>query len=166
MHHNGHYCPNTAEPTQPPSSNAPCETGRHHLCRTRFPCLPTTQQPPPTETTATLANNPAPIQQPPFDYQATLDCITKDIEMTLKAKFDAAIANLQQSFMNLECRVDQKLQMHMDNMKALQADKSTQDDHTQCLEQVTKTLDTLVAQMHVLLDSRLSPMPQNGIGLL
>jgi len=86
--------------------------------------------------------------------------------MTLKAKFDAAIANLQQSFMNLECRVDQKLQMHMDNMKALQADKSTQDNHTQHLKQVTKTLDTLVAQMHVLLDSQLSPMPRNGVGLL
>jgi len=118
-----------------------------------FPWLPTTQQPPPAATIATTANDPAPTQQPPFDYQATLDCITKDVEMTLKAKFDAAIANLQQSFMNLERRVDQKLQSHMDTMKASQADKATQDDHTQRLEQVTKTLDTLVAQMHVLLDS-------------
>jgi len=85
---------------------------------------------------ATLANNPAPIQQLPFDYQATLNRITKDIKMTLKAKFNTAIANLQQSFMNLECRVDQKLQMHMDTMKGLQADKSTQDNHTHPLHWV------------------------------
>jgi len=131
-----------------------------------FPRLPTTQQLPPAATIATTANDPAPTQQPPFDYQAMLDRITKDVETTLKAKFDAAIANLQQSFMNLERRVDQKLQSHMDTMKASQADKATQDDHTQRLEQVTKTLDTLVAQMHILLDSRLSPRPRNGVGHL
>jgi len=131
-----------------------------------FPQLPTTQQPATNETTTVTASTVTSPPQQPFDYQATLDRITKDVETTLKAKFNAAIANLQQSFTNLECKVDQKLQMHMDSMKASQVDKLTQDNHTQRLEQVTKTLDILVAQMHVLLDSHLSPTPRNGVGQL
>jgi len=80
--------------------------------------------------TTTVSAPPAPQAAAPFDYQATLDRITKDVETTLTAKFDAAIANLQKSFTTLEQKVDQKLQQHLDLMKNSQADKATQDNHT------------------------------------
>jgi len=103
-------------------------------------------------------------QSEPFDYQATLDRITKDVETNLKAKFDAAIANLQKSFTNLEEKVDQKIQHHMEILKNSQADKNTQDTHTKRLEQVSKTLDYLVDKIHLLLDSEQYPTPMRGVG--
>ncbi len=118
--------------------------------------------PPHNTTTATATT--APQTAAPFDYQATLDRITKDVETTLTAKFDAAIANLQKSFTTLEQKVDQKLQQHLDLMKNSQADKATQDNHTKRLEQVTKTLDILVAKIHLLFDSETRPTPMEGVG--
>jgi len=107
---------------------------------------------------------PVTTQSEPFDYQATLDRITKDVETNLKAKFDAAIANLQKSFTNLEERVDHKIQHDMEILKNLQADKDTQDTHTKRLEQVSKTLNYLVEKTHLLLDSEQYPTPMRGIG--
>jgi len=120
-----------------------------------------------TELTATAAttNLPQVVNQPePFDYQATLDRITKDVETTLKAKFDAAINNLQKSFANLEERVDKKIQHHMEILKSSQADKDTQVTHTKRLEQMSKTLDYLVERIHLLLDSEQYPTPMRGVG--
>jgi len=118
---------------------------------------------PAAQTTATHAL-PASTQSEPFDYQATLDRITKDVETNLKAKFDAAIANLQKSFTQLEDRVDQKIQHHMEILKNSQADKDTQDTHMKRLEQVSKTLDYLVDKIHLLLDSEQYPTPMRGVG--
>ncbi len=117
-----------------------------------------------TVTTTMTTATPATTQSEPFDYQATLDRITKDVETNLKAKFDAAIANLQKSFTHLEEKVDQKIQHHMEILKNSQADKDTQDTHTKRLEQVSKTLDYLVEKIHLLLDSEQYPTPMRGVG--
>jgi len=86
------------------------------------------------------------------------------IETALKAKFDAAITNLQKSIDNIDQRVNQKLQTHLATIQVSQADKATQDNHTQQLEWMTKTLDLLIHDLHILLDSRLYPMLMNGVG--
>ncbi len=117
-----------------------------------------------TVTSATTTILPAAASAAPFDYQATLDRITKDVETNLKAKFDAAIENLQRSFTNLEERVDHKIQHHMEILKNSQADKDTQVTHTKRLEQVSKTLDYLVEKIHLLLDSEHYPTPMRGVG--
>jgi len=88
------------------------------------------------------SETPAPA--PAFDYQAVLQCISHNVETTLRAKFDAAIANLQKSLDNIDQHVDHKLQTHMAALKASQADKTTQDNHTQQLESMTKTFKSLV----------------------
>jgi len=82
-----------------------------------------------TVTTTTNTTIPVLTQSEPFDYQATLDRITKDVKTNLKAKFDTAIANLQKSFTNLEEKVNQKIQHHMEFLKNLQANKDTQVTH-------------------------------------
>jgi len=38
----------------------------------------------------------------PFDYQAELQNISQEVETTLQAKFDMAIAKVQQSIANIE----------------------------------------------------------------
>jgi len=111
---------------------------------------------------ATLAS--ATASTPAFDYQSTFQRISQDIETTLKVKFDAAIANLQKLIDNINQKVKQKLRTHMATIKALQADKATQDNHTQQLGKLTKTLDMLVLKLHSLLDNRLYPTPMNGVG--
>jgi len=128
------------------------------------PKTPNQQQTPPNIMSTVTTATPVLPMPTPFDYQATLDRITKDIETNLKAKLDAKIANLQKSFASLEQKVDQKLQQHMETLKNLQADKATQDTHTKCLEQVTWTLDILVEKIHLILDSGTYPMPLQGIG--
>jgi len=122
------------------------------------------QQKETTVTTTTTTALPAATPAEPFDYQATLDRITRDVETNLKAKFDAAIENLQKSFTSLEERVDHKIQHHMEILKNLQADKDTQVTHTKRLEQVSKTLDYLVEKIHLLLDSEHYPTPMRGVG--
>ncbi len=65
---------------------------------------------------------------------------------------------------NLEQKVDQKIQQHMEKLQATQADKATQEEHSQRLEQVTKTLGTLVDQIKMLLNQQSRPTPKNGVG--
>jgi len=74
----------------------------------------------------------------PFDYQAELQKISQEVETTLQAKFDAAFTKIQQSLNNIKTKVDQKIQSHMDQLKATQADKATQENHSKQLEMLTK----------------------------
>jgi len=159
----------TAVPTkQNPLNRPPCsrivkpvdityvEATKHHA--------PTQSSMAPKVTMTTNTATPVLTQAEPYDYQATIDWITKDIKTNLKAKFDAAIANLQKSFTNLKERVDQKIQHHMEIMKNSQANKETQVTHRIQLEQVSKTLDYLVDKIHLLLDSDKYPTPMQGVG--
>jgi len=82
----------------------------------------------------------------------------------LQSKFDAVFANLQKSIETIDQCVDQKLQLHLAQIQATQADKATQDEHTQQLKNMTKTLNSLLCDIHTLLNNRLPPMPMNGIG--
>jgi len=93
-----------------------------------------------------------------------LKCITYKIENNLKAKFEAAIANVQQAVTNLDKKLGDKLQQHIVNMKTTQADKMTQDNHTCDLELIMKQLGYLVDQMLQLIGKLFDPMPRNGIG--
>jgi len=120
------------------------------------------QQSSPAVPNQPVTNTTAP--SPPFDYQALLQHISHDVETALKARFDAALANLQKSIDNFDQRVNQKLQTHLATIQVSQADKATQDNHTQQLEWMTKTLDLLIHDLHILLDSRLYPMLMNGVG--
>jgi len=116
----------------------------------------------PNTTTPTVTTTAASAQV--YDYKKELDRISKEVETTLQAKFNAAIANLQRSMDNLEQKVDQKLQQHMEKLQATQADKTTQEEHSQCLEQLTKMFGTLVGQIKTLPDQKSCPTPMNGIG--
>jgi len=125
----------------------------------RSPPTQSTQQASATQSTqASIANTK------PFDYKAALKCISHDVETSLKAKFDAVFANLQKSIDTIDQRVDQKLQTHFTAIQASQADKATQEEHTQQQEEVTKTLNSLVRDIHLLLNDRLHPTPMTGIG--
>jgi len=133
---------------------------------------PAATQPKPPPTTAinrtqTGTSTPPTTAVPPtapFDYQAELKRITHEIETNLKAKFEAAIANVQQAVATLDRKLDEKLQQHVTDMKTTQADKTTQDNHTQQFENITKQLGYLVDQMSQLLGKPFAPMPMNGIG--
>jgi len=74
--------------------------------------------------------------------------ITIKLKTMLKAKFNVAITNLQHAMENLEQKVDQKLQQHID---ATQANKATQDAHLH-------DLAILTSNMHNLMDK--SGLPQ------
>ncbi len=100
----------------------------------------------------------------PFDYQAELKCITYEIENNLKAKFEAAIANVQKAVAQLDQKLEDKLQQHINNMKTTQADKATQEKHTREFENITRQLGYLVDQMSQLIGKPFDPMPRNGIG--
>jgi len=104
------------------------------------------------------------IPNAPFDYQAELICITHEIENNLKAKFKAAIANVQQVVVNLDKKLEEKLHQHITDMKMTQADKTMQDNHTRELENIAKQLGYLVDQMSQLIGKPFDPMPRNGIG--
>jgi len=100
----------------------------------------------------------------PFDYQAELKRITYEIENNLKAKFEAAIANVQQAVVKLDKKLKEKLHQHIADMKTTQADKTTQDNHTRELENIAKQLGYLVDQMSQLIGKPFDPMPRNGVG--
>jgi len=119
---------------------------------------------PTQQATATLSNPSSIATTEPFDYKATLQRISHEVETTLRAKFDAVYANLQKSIETIDQRVDQKLQSHLAQIQATQADKTTQDEHTQQLENMTKTLNSLLRDIHTLLNDRLPPTPMNGVG--
>jgi len=130
--------------------------------------------PQPKLQTATVANRPqsappqptiaAALPSAPFDYQAKLKCITYEIKNNLKAKFEAAIANVQQAVVNLDKKLKEKLHLHIAEMKTTQADKATQDTHTRDLENIMKQLGYLVDQMSQLIGKPFDPTPRNGIG--
>jgi len=141
---------------KPPSISYMEATSKHIM---RAPPSTLAQQ---VETTQTTVNSTA--TGPTFDYKAALQHISQEVETTLKAKFEAVFANLQKSIDTIEQWVDQKLQTHLATLQATQADKTTQDEHSQQLENMTKTLDSLVCNIHLLLNDRLHPMPMNGIG--
>jgi len=123
--------------------------------------------PQPAQTTAPAADVPATTTStvaPAFDYQSALQRISQDVETKLKAKFDAAFSNIQKSIEAIDQKVETKLKHHLATIKASQADKTTQENHTRQLETLTKTLDSLVADIHLLLDSRIHPTPMQGVG--
>ncbi len=68
--------------------------------------------------TTTLAQS-APQQAAtvqPFDYQVEIKCIMHDIETKLKAKLEAAIANLQALVEQLEQKFEQKLTLQIESL--------------------------------------------------
>jgi len=133
---------------------------------------PTATSPSTIKTTTSGHTQPAPAQTKappattlaPFDYQAELKRITHEIENNLKAKFEAAIANVQKAVATLDKKLEDQLQQHINSMKTTQADKATQDNHTRELENITKQLGYLVDQMSQLIGKKFDPMPRNGIG--
>jgi len=112
-----------------------------------------------------LANTLTPAALP-FDYRAELQWITTEIETTLKAKLEAAIANLQSSVDALEKKFEQKLNQQIESLKANQADKTTQDTHSRDLETLTKSVGLLLTQVNQIADKLNIPMLQHGIGRL
>jgi len=110
-----------------------------------------------------LANTPTPAA-PPFDYRAELQRITTEIETTLKAKLESAIANLQSLVDALEKKFEQKLNQQIDSLKANQADKMTQDSHSRDLESLTKSVGLLLTQVNQIADRLNIPTPQRGVG--
>ncbi len=101
---------------------------------------------------------------PPFDYHEELKRITFDIENKLKAKLEAAIANLQSSVDALEKKFELKLQQSIENLQTTQADKTTQDTHSRELEGLTKNVRYLVDQVAQIADSLNIPTPGRGVG--
>jgi len=59
---------------------------------------------------------------------------------------------MQQSLDAMELKVENKIQSHMNQLQATQADKATQENHSQQLDTVTKTLKVLLRQVNALLD--------------
>ncbi len=125
--------------------------------------LPATKQKTPATTTPQQTTMTT-TDTSPFDYQAKLQCITQEIENNLKAKFESAIAHLNQTIINLDKKFKKKLNQHMAQIQTTQADKSTQDTHTQELTQIAKQLGYLVDQISQLLGKPLPPMPMDDIG--
>jgi len=116
-------------------------------------------------------SQPMPVNSPtpsalPFDYHAELQRITNKIETKLKAKLEAAIANLQSSVDTLEKKFEQKLNQQIESLKTNQADKTTQDTHSWDLEALTKSVGFLINQVSLIADKLNIPTPQLGIGHL
>jgi len=128
--------------------------------------LATQTVPTPKQTQPASSQQPVPAALPntPFDYQAELRCITHEIKHNLKAKFEAAIANVQQAIVNLDKKLEEKLQQHITDMRMTQVNKTMQENHTRELENITKQLGYLVDQMSQLIGKSFDPMPRNGIG--
>jgi len=125
---------------------------------------PACNQQMPMATTETPTAN-TPISNPaPFDYQAELQKLSKEVETTLQAKFDAVFNKLQKSIDTMDEKMDHKIQHHMEQLKSTQADRATQENHSKQLEMLTKMLKILVRQMSTLLDQHNAPTPMNGIG--
>ncbi len=102
----------------------------------------------------------------PFDYQSEIKQITHDIENKLKAKLEAAIANLQSLVNTLEKKFEQKLNTQIESLKTTQADRITQDNHSHELAELTKSVRFLVDQVTHIADTLNIPMPRSGIGRL
>jgi len=122
-----------------------------------------------SQTTAINSTNTAntPSTSPPYDYQAELRRITHEIENNLKSKFEAAIAQLQQSVELMDQKFEQALSNHVakiTDMQSSQADKTTQENHTQELIQITKQFSYLISQLSQLLGKPILPMPLGGVG--
>jgi len=106
----------------------------------------------------------APQTTEPFDYHAELQKLAQEVETTLQAKFELVFKKMQESLDNIKTKVEQKIASHMDQLKANQANRATQDNHSKQLETLTKMLKILVWQMNTLLDQHNNPTPMNGIG--
>jgi len=132
-----------AAPKHPPTSNA----------NTPAAAAPSAMT---TQTTIT--------SEVPFDYHAEIQRITHDIETKLKAKLEAAIANLQSTVDNLEKKFEQKLNCQIDSLKATQADKTTQDNHSRDLQELAKNVRYLLEQTTRIADNLNIPTPPYGVG--
>jgi len=120
-----------------------------------------------TQQTTTSAKSPPATPAtatPAFDYQAELKRISHEIETNLKAKLDAAINNLQATVTALESKIEQKFNQHIEAIKATQADKTTQDNHSRELEEITKQLGFLVSKVSLLVDLSTPPASFKGVG--
>jgi len=121
----------------------------------------TQNKPTTTTTTQTMASTPA---TETFDQQSELQKMAHEVETTLQAKFNKVFAKMQQSLDNMELNVEKKIQSHMDQLQATQADKATQENHSKQLDMLTKTLKILLRQVNMLLDQQNNPTPMNGVG--
>jgi len=125
----------TTAQTMSQFNHPPCPKNTKHPDLTYEPAATQSTMPaaPASNRTQTAHSTPLLTAVPPtapFDYQAELKRITYKIENNLKAKFEAAIANIQQAVANLDRKLDEKLQQHVTDMKTMQADKTTHDNHT------------------------------------
>jgi len=82
----------------------------------------------------------------------------------LKAKLEAAIANLQASVDALEKKFEKKLNQQIESLKASQADKTTQDTHSRELEGLTKNVRYLIDHVSLIADNLRIPTPKHGVG--
>jgi len=89
-----------------------------------------------------------------------------DIENKLKAKLEAAIANLQSSVNALEKKFEQKLNTQIESLKTTQEDRITQDNHSHNLAELTQSVRFLVDQVTNIADNLNIPMPKPGVGRL
>jgi len=157
---------NAAKPNQ---FNQPPPSKQIKPADITFAETPTTTKPPakPQNTPATTTTQTTMMtttDTPPFDYQAELKRVTQEIETNLKAKFESAIAHLNQTIINLDKKFEKKLNQHMAQIQTTRADKATQDTHTRELTQIVKQLGYLVNQISKLLGKPLPPMLMDGIG--
>jgi len=86
-----------------------------------------------------------------YDYRAELQKIMNEIETTLKAKIESALAQLDEKFeqklKQIEQNIEQKLQK-LDPIALAQAKlQSTQANQARDLEQITKNMNYLMAQV-------------------
>jgi len=107
---------------------------------------------------------PTPVAAPAFDYHAKLQRITTEIETKLKAKLEAAIANLQASVDALEQKFETKLNQQIASLKSSQADKTTQETHSRELEGLARSVGFLVNQVSRIADKLNIPTPLAGVG--
>jgi len=97
---------------------------------------------------------PTPATSTPatYNYHTELQCITQEIEMSLKAKLADTLTQLNEKFEQklrqiIEQNVDQKLQ-HLKPIATAQAElQHTQANQAKDIEQITKNMDYLMSQV-------------------
>jgi len=104
----------------------------------------TTQQPQLTTATSTASETA-------YDYRADLDRITKELETTMKTKFETAIAQLDAKFAQRLDQIEQKFERYMRQMepfaKSYAAHQTTVETHSNDIGQLTKNLANFMHQV-------------------
>jgi len=121
----------SAATQQPAQLNRPPCSHTQKPAGLTFDEQPTTNnsQSTPEQTAPTMTqtlSQPTTATTAPFDYMAELNHISMEIKMNLKAKFEAAIANIQKTVDSIKNKVKQHLKHYMEHLTP-PANKVTQD---------------------------------------